>query len=333
MTTRRADIDAAKGFAILLVVFGHLVARADPQGVQWYEPLRNAIYAFHMPFFLYLSGLVAVYSGFLRRRRAELWQAARHRGKRLLLPFFLMGGLIVCGKLIMKQIMLVDNPPAGLISGLTGLFWHTAASPSLSIWYLFVLFVVSLGALALLDGKASRWPALLALCLLLYLLPLPAYVYADRIGTYAIFFTLGAGAGLLGARWDALMDRLWPLALAGLLACLILVAASGAAGEQKWILLPVGALSCPALHGFLRSMRQKSALGWFLFLGRYSFMIYLFNTICIGLAKGVLMPVYSWNGADFLPFASLLMGAGLFGPIALKRHALRRVPVLDRLTN
>ncbi len=62
---RRADIDSAKGLAILLVVFGHLVARADPAGVTWYEPLRRAVYAFHMPFFLYLSGLVAVLSGML----------------------------------------------------------------------------------------------------------------------------------------------------------------------------------------------------------------------------------------------------------------------------
>jgi fucose 4-O-acetylase-like acetyltransferase len=55
---RRADLDRAKGFAILFVVFGHIVARQDPASVHWYEPLRRAIYGFHMPFFLYLSGIV-----------------------------------------------------------------------------------------------------------------------------------------------------------------------------------------------------------------------------------------------------------------------------------
>ena len=63
--TRRQDIDRAKGLAILLVVFGHIVARSDPLNVNWYEPLRRAVYAFHMPFFLYLSGIVAVFSGAL----------------------------------------------------------------------------------------------------------------------------------------------------------------------------------------------------------------------------------------------------------------------------
>ena len=49
--------------AIILVVFGHLVAREDPAGVGWYGPLRMVVYLFHMPFFFYLSGYVAVLSG------------------------------------------------------------------------------------------------------------------------------------------------------------------------------------------------------------------------------------------------------------------------------
>ena len=65
LINRRQDIERAKRLAILLVVFGHIVARADPLRVEWYEPIRRAIYAFHMPFFLYLSGYVAVLSGAL----------------------------------------------------------------------------------------------------------------------------------------------------------------------------------------------------------------------------------------------------------------------------
>ena len=57
---RRLDLDRAKGIAILLVVLGHIVAREQPPGVEWYEPFRYAVYRFHMPFFLYLSGTVVV---------------------------------------------------------------------------------------------------------------------------------------------------------------------------------------------------------------------------------------------------------------------------------
>jgi hypothetical protein len=62
-------------------------------------------------------------------------------------------------------------------------------------------------------------------------------------------------------------------------------------------------------------------------------MIYLFNTWFIGLAKGALLHVWSWDGANFLPFAAVLMLWGVMGPIVLKQAVFRRVKVLDRLTD
>jgi fucose 4-O-acetylase-like acetyltransferase len=327
---RRRDIDSAKGLAILLVVFGHLVARADPAGVHWYEPLRRAVYAFHMPFFLYLSGLVAVLSGQLLAPRARWPAIVRARARRLLLPFFGLGSLIVLGKILAVRYMFVDNAPASLASGLADLLWRTGASPASSIWYLFVLFTVSLAAMALLAGRPARIAWLLALSLLLYVPPLPAYCYLDRIGSYAIFFALGAAAGLSGAAWNSFIDRLWPFALTLFLPSLALIAWAGANWPQKLILLPIGALSMPAIHGLLRHFDAQSAR-LFTFAGRNSFMIYLFNTPCIGLAKGLLLAVCGWDGTNFVPFAAALMLAGIFGPIALKSQ-LRRIPVLARLT-
>ncbi len=332
MPNRRADIDMAKGLAILLVVFGHLVARQDPQNVHWYEPMRRAVYAFHMPFFLYLSGLVAVSSGFLGKGRAGFRRAARNRAMRLLLPFFGLGLLVLAGKLAAAKFMFVDHVPASAWAGLNGLFWHTAASPALSIWYLLVLFVLSLATLWLLNGKATRLPWLLAGSLLLYNLPVPAYLYADRVFTYAPFFLLGALAGFAGTKWDRLLDKAWPFALAGLLAGLVCVAFWGQGEEQKAVMLPLGALSMPALHGALRRVGPGFLRAGLLFFGRYSFMIYLGNTICIGLAKGVLLRFLSWDGLHFLLFAPVLLLAGLLGPIALKRAGFHRFPELARLT-
>ena len=329
---RREDIDRAKGLAILLVVFGHLVARADPAHVSWYEPLRAAVYAFHMPFFLYLSGLVASVSGGLWRPRAAWGEAVKSRFLRLLLPFFGMGGLIVLGKLAFRPFMQVDHAPDGLAEGIRDLLWHTAYSPALSIWYLFVLFVVSLAAMVMLDGKARRLKFLLVFCALLYVLPLPEYFYADRVGTYAVFFMCGAGAASLGARWEMFMFRNWRVLLAMLGVCLGTIICFGAHWPQKLILFPVGVLAMPALHGWLRC----SPLCFpkvFLLLGRYSFMIYLFNTLFIGLTKGVLLHFCSWDGPNFVPFAMALMAAGIFGPIALKQSLIRYVPVLDHLTD
>jgi peptidoglycan/LPS O-acetylase OafA/YrhL len=96
-------------------------------------------------------------------------------------------------------------------------------------------------------------------------------------------------------------------------------------------MLVVGLASMPALHGLTRA-KPASASPTLLFLGRMSFAIYLFNTPCIGLAKGVLLQGFSWNGAGFLLFAPLLLASGLFGPILLKCWALPRVKLLDRMT-
>lgn len=335
MRERRGDIEAAKGLAILLVVFGHLVARQDPVGVHWYEPLRRAVYAFHMPLFLYLSGLVAVYSGFLRRPRAEFGALAAMRAQRLLLPFFGLGVLIVLDKTAAAGLVHVDNAPSGFLSGMVALVWDTGHSPALSIWYLFVLFVVSLGAILLLDGRPARLPWLLAGALAVFWVPLPAYVYLDRVGMFAPFFLLGAAAGFLGARWEAWLDRAWPWALAVFGAALLAVAAYPVVSlvAQKLILLVVGAISLPAIHGFLKNLRLNWLQQIFLLLGRYSFMIYLFNTLCIGLAKGILLLAWPWDGANFYGFALALMGAGLLGPMGLKRYAFRHVKAFDRLTD
>ncbi|MGE4481715.1 acyltransferase family protein [Acidocella sp.] len=332
MPQRRNDIDIAKGLAILFVVFGHLVARQDPQNLHWYEPLRRAVYAFHMPFFLYLSGLVAVYSGFLNRGRASWRRAMQERALRLLLPFFGLGLLVLAGKLTAAHFLFVDNVPPDVWAGLTGLFWHSAASPALSIWYLFVLFILTMATLWFLDGQARRLPWLLVASLCLFWVPVPAYLYADRVFTYAPFFLLGAMAGFASREWDARMDRFWPFALALFLAGLTGVALWGRGDEQKILLLPLGALSMPALHGLARWLERHGIYGSLRALGRYSFMIYLGNTICIGLAKGMMLRLMPWDGAHFLFFAPALMAAGLWGPIAIKRYGFKHLPALDRMT-
>jgi fucose 4-O-acetylase-like acetyltransferase len=319
--TRRTDIDMAKGLAILLVVFGHLVARTDPAGVGWYEPLRRAVYGFHMPLFFYLAGLVyALRPGFLGKRAV-----------RLLVPFFGLGVLEVLCKLVAARVMFVDNAPAGLAPGLADLVWHTAASPALSIWFLFVLFVYCALAAGLFRGRGLVF---LGLGAALYLVPLPADFYLDRIGRFAVFFAFGLCAGAAGERWLGLVDWVWPWCLAGLFVILIPYAIFGTGWQEDVrILLLAGGFSAPAIHGLLRYSRLKKLNEAFLFLGRYCFMIYLFNTLFIGLAKALLLPVWGWNAAHFLPFAAALMAAGVIGPICLKRYGLRYIAPLDRLTD
>ena len=330
-TTRRQDVDRAKGLAILFVVFGHIVARSDPLGVHWYEPMRRALYAFHMPFFLYLSGLVAVFSGALFTPPKDWQILLAARAQRLLIPFFALGLLIVLGKNIAQHLMFVDNRVISVSAGLTDLLWHTQLSPALSIWYLFVLFTLSIASPVLVWADHGRLNYLVILGFVIYCIPLPAYLYLDHIGEYAIFFALGAYAAQREKQWIAKVDRYWQASLLLWLFALVVITVFGRNWPVKSELLPVGILSFPALHGLVRHLPVNFA-SIFTWLGRNCFMIYLFNTLFIGLSKGLLLRLTDWNGGHFLFFAVFLMMSGTFGPIFLKQTLFRRVKLLERYT-
>lgn len=340
VSTRLGDLDRAKGLAILFVVFGHLVARTTPPGAGWYDPLRIAVYLFHMPLFMYLSGYVTFLSGAARTSRADWPRLAWRRAVRLLLPFALFGIAILCAKLVIVRFANVDNVPSGLWQGLRELVWTTRHSPAHSVWYIAVLFVFCVVTPPLLALDRSR-ALLVGVAVVIYVLPLPQLVYLDRIGTYFVFFVAGGLAADAGKRWRSIVDRVWPFALLAFAA----VAAPVALGwihfdwsegsdafPYKWALLVGGLIAIPGFHGLVRHgpAAHSSILA---LLGRYVFVIYLLNTVFIGLTKAVLLFFVPWDGAHFPAIAVALMFAGVVGPLVTKRWVLRRLPALDRVTD
>lgn len=335
MSRRLDDLDRAKGLAILLVVFGHLVARETPAGAGWYDPLRIAVYSFHMPFFMYLSGYVAHLPG----ARVLPWpELARRRAARLLLPFAAFGVAVVLGKAALSGSLAIDHAPLGPWAGLRDLVWSTRDSAAGSVWYLAVLFVYSVAAPPALRALGGRLWLLGLAALALYVLPAPPYLYLDRVCTYFVFYVAGGFAAQAGGAWLAWSAR-WraPLsigfAIVVALTALWAVPRFGFAGfPYKAWLLAAGLLSMPVLHGAVRAgaASRSAALLW---LGGYSFAIYLLNTICIGAVKAALVRVVSWDGPAFLPFACVLMLAGTLGPVAVKALVLRRIPAADRATS
>ncbi len=74
-TTRRSDIDIAKGFALFLVVLGHVVTM--------HHTIFRWIYAFHMPAFFFLSGMT-----FRPEKYKTCLDYIKKRGRTLILPYF-----------------------------------------------------------------------------------------------------------------------------------------------------------------------------------------------------------------------------------------------------
>lgn len=326
---RLFDIDAAKGLAILLVVFGHIVMRDQPQGNEWYQYTRDAIYTFHMPFFMYLSGLIMFYSGAAFTTPEKYRSFIKKRAIRFLLPFFGMGLIIYFGKVAASKVMHVDNNSLGVVDGLTSLFWTTHTSPATSLWYIFVMFFYCLIIPPLLwVTKGRYWPIVL-LSVIIYCIPLPKYIYMDKISHNFMFFMMGACATLSLDKFRAFLDR-WKFVFIPLFAASLLLIFV----DMNWLLRMAiaGTLSIFALHGLIR-MPQFMYSKTLLFFGKYSFVIYLFNTIMIGLSKGVMLHILPWDGINFLLFVPILFAAGAIGPILIKLIIFRRIKWVDNITN
>lgn len=83
--THKAYIDSLRGFAIFIVVIGHCCEF----GLGRNDTLFNSIYfSFHMPLFMFISGLVAFH-----RPDYKFIPFVKSKACRLLIPFFVVGGL------------------------------------------------------------------------------------------------------------------------------------------------------------------------------------------------------------------------------------------------
>ena len=331
-TSRRFDIDRAKGLGIALVVFGHLAAKSRPLGNDWFGYAQTAVYQFHMPFFMYLSGYVSMLTGSLVLRTHEWPALVISRARRLLLPFVAFGLALTFGKMLVADLIHVDHAPESVPTALQGLFWYTDHSPAISVWYIGVLFVFSIVTPVLYGAFGSRLSVLAVVAFAIYWVPVPAVLFADKMVAFYLFFILGAIAASSGDHWTAWIDRVAFVASTVFLAVVCIAVAFFDQLPQSVRLLTCGLASIPALHGVVRTTwlaRSKHLLQ----LGVFSFVIYLLNTPLIGLTKGLMLKIMPWDGLNFLVYLPVLMLAGLYGPILLKKLVFRRIRSLDRLTN
>lgn len=322
------DITIAKGLAIFLVVFGHVVTGPPPQGNDWYMVIRAAVYGFHMPFFIFLSGYIFFYTNSADRAWASFGSFIARRAERLLVPFLLFGLLIIAGKHIAQQFIHVDNVSRSILLDVVNLFLYTGGSAAKNVWYVFVLFEMTI--FAVLALRVIRSPLIWFVITLpfstIFLTPV---LYLDRFFLFLPYFFLGGVAIAYRERWLALLDRrLWIFWLLFIVTIIV----TRLLGIFSVTIVACGLTSIPALHGLSRRvwMQRSKLLDLF---GRYSFPIYLLNTVGIGLMKGVLFQFMSWNGPRFLIFFPILLFVGLIGPILVKTQIFRRVAYLDKITD
>jgi uncharacterized membrane protein YcfT len=334
MSKARATwLDFAKGVGILLVVAGHLVAGEGAVGHDWVEVWKGRLYAFHMPFFMLISGYIA--TQFYRPVVGveAYWSFVWKRFQRLMVPFLLLAACVYFGKQIAAQSGRVDNPV-----GPDTHFWDVLVKPRASycrfVWYVYALFLFGLPHPFIMRSlRGHAW--LTALSLL-------------ALG----FLWLGGGISSLNNFWQMVVANypffLWGGYLArkpsveaghtklfwlwglGLLAAFLAAHLysgwaffAGLCGAPLWFVL------CRKWHDWLAPEGRWRR--WLSYVGVYAFPIYLFNTIAIGLGKMLLWKAFDWHGPRFWIYLPWLMAWGCLVPLLAQRYLIEKVPLLNRL--
>lgn len=270
---RDEHLDSIKGLLILLVVFGHLIEpiRAD----SWIMHTYKFIYVFHMPAFIFLSGMLT-HGPFDERHMRKLVS-------QLIVPLIVFECLYVG-----LHRLLHGHYPADL-SNLTG-YWV--------LWFLVSLFFWRLLAPILLR---LRWPVLASLVIALIGQAADhtgSYLSLGRTFTFLPFFTAGLVHG------QTLITRIRQsdgrrVAILLLIVIFILSAYPrrfALAGDQSfedlgllirdgvWLRLALYAMSFTAVCAVIRLTKPSAHLArW----GRQSLDVYVWHGLLIMLLRDV----------------------------------------------
>lgn len=325
---RLEDIDLAKGLAIILVVWGHIVAGPTPPGNDWYAQTKYFVYLFHMPFFMFLSGVVAGY-GYQSMATLGAWSNfVKKKLVRLLPAYVIFGAIIVIGKLIAVKFVFVDNVPSSLWGGLWDVLTMPLNSGAKSLWFIYVLFFFYLTLHPWMMLCRQRLLPLLVIAFILQFVNAPEVLLLGTYVKFLFFFILGLAAGIHQPHFRYILQKAGFSSVALFLGAVVLAYSMPTLPGK----LIVGTASIPALLYLinqLRSDKLKQAIG---LCGRYSFVIYLLNTICIGVIKALGLKIHAWDNHAFLAFAPALLIGGVMLPIYIKKWIFSRTPLLDRIT-
>ena len=265
MNNRVRYLDSLRGFAILLVVVGHLIQYNYENGLA--NPLFNIIYSFHMPFFFFLSGC--------SRSVYETIKGVR----------------VSCIKESVKEIR---NKFASLI--IPSVIWTTIVPNFFksefsfhigvlsSYWFLNVLFVINIvwSVVSLIYNKiSSKLPIIIVLACVV-LLCFSFNIYRIPL-TYLCFF-------VLGYLWQhfSLSKRI-PSFLIFLCAVLFVLFVGvyrygdSTAGDPNrvWMMIPLSLMASVVLHYVFAGDRLNYRC--MEILGKYSLGIYLCHYFLIKL--------------------------------------------------
>ncbi len=320
--TRLSDIDKAKGLAIFLVVVGHIARYSWLNDIEWYYWLKSVIYMFHMPFFIFLSGVVFFYTYKPINTLNDYRVYITKKAKRLIPGFIIIGLIILLGKIMASQFLFIDNMPSNIIKGFTDILITPARSTACALWYIYILFGFYL-TFPIIMIISKRMNLVIIPLAIIHFIPffvsVTDYFGLNLFAEYAVFFSTGYYFVLYYKTIDAFIEKYKLFFI-----FLFIFSFSSLLMFHNYIAKTITSLfAIPALYGLVK-MKIPFFDSAVTVLGGYTLTIYLFNTIFIGLAKGIFIHFLPMNGIYFMICFPLMVLLGLIGPIILYKYLLSK---------
>lgn len=313
---RLLDIDIAIGISIILVVLGHLKFKEDP--LVWYLPIRNLIYKFHMPLFMFFSGFLISYTYKPIKNFNDYNFFIFKKIKKFISPYLLFAILFVAFEFVtsgydLKQLKL----------DFRDMLLYPSKSPAGFLWYIYVLlqFYLCLPILKKLVKKSTLLSILIGV--LLQFQTCIEIFNLNLFSFYFLFVILGLIATQRLEEYYDILNKFGYIFVASFIALLVF---------SSFYTIPkviMGLFSIPAVHYLSILLVKTKADKILTIIGKHSFYIYLMNTLIMGILYLVFVKKFNFN-FSFLLFI-LFFICGLVLPIIIYRKIIKKNALLNKV--
>ena len=245
-------IDASKGLAIVLVVFGHVIGGMMARG--WIDQagpprvIYNYIYSFHMPLFFFIAGTFAI-----DRIRTHVGQAMLSRVGSILWPYLLWSAVFIIAEPLIHSFRLDPRDETSLFESFRQLILGETS------WFLWVLFLAHC-VLAVTKRIPNTLVFALSVMVSVLLSPINLGTLSSLVH-FMPFMALGAAIGrqnliaLFNSRWSSALLGAAALAALFLFVSLYPDREQLAAHNTK---APILSFLCGVIGSFAAIMLAKS---------------------------------------------------------------------------
>ena len=315
-------IDIAKAICIILVVIGHYFPETHPL---WYGEMRNVIYTFHMPLFMFASGYIYIAT----KKEISYSEFIWRKVNRLMIPYLTVSVLVVSIKLCTQSQAYVENPVTPL--SYLKIFYLPEAGVFLwfiwALWWMFVLIP--------LFKTPNHRLGLLGISLILPLASsyIPDEFCLKQFSSMLQFFVMG----VVAYDWKHYLLRLKRISLIFYGIAFALVEVLTYIGEGNSLLTAIVGIAfiLRVSYGIKDYVTNYAWGRTVLLVSASSYIIYLLHTTFEGFAKALLfkLPYLSdlSNNLMFSIGAVLVISTGVIIPVLLYKYVLGRYTITKML--